>query len=230
VPTPAAGTTDLDRHQSLPTLDVRRPQPRVRRRSRRLRTRSITAVAAIAGLVLLTYGVHDAFPSPPPGTAAASTVAQTVNAVATDLGHQEQAIRRCGTPAAGATDGTRNARGQADAGPAGTGLARSSADALACIQAQDVAMASTLHRFAESVEHLALPSAADTARSRLIGSADTLSDDLRALGSTTDEQQYRAVASLRHFGPLGSELDRAAEGLLDTVQANPTPAKHPRTR
>lgn len=121
----------------------------------------------------------------------AGTVAQRVNALASDLGHQEHALTGCGK----ALD---------------TG-------SLGCFQAHDMAMASELSRFAGSVAKLTIGAAARPARTTALLHLDMLAQDLRALGTAPNAAQYQSVAAQRHIGPLGSTVDHDLQRLVAKV-------------
>lgn len=163
-----------------------------------LRRRVLLALAALGGAILVAYAIHDVFPAPAPGSALAGTVAQKVNALAGNLGRQERDLARC----AGSTE----------------------ADPLACLEGHDTDMAATLSAFAVSLGKLTLPPAATSARGTAVRTVDLLAQDLRALGTAADEQQYQTVAARRDVGPLGTRVDHALNTLVSAVRSERSPS------
>lgn len=163
-----------------------------------LRRRVLMVLAAVGGAILVAYAIHDAFPAPAPGSALAGTVAQKVNALAGNLGRQERDLARCASS---------------------TG-----SDPLACLESHDTDMAATLSAFAVSLGKLTLPPAATSARVTAVRTVDLLAQDLRAMGTAADEQQYQTVAARRDVGPLGTRVDHALNTLVSAVRSDQAPS------
>lgn len=189
-----AGTADAaPTRSSLPRAAPRRTA-RSRRRRHDASSRRTAYLVGACGLGMVVFALRGLVPSAPsgPGPTTATAVAADVNNAASALGTAEGAITAC--PPAST--------------PAG----------LACVEAQDLAMAGTLGTLLHDLSATKAPAAARPQLTQLESTVGRFAADLNDLAEASSSASYHSIAANADIAPLGKAMASQASALVTSLR------------